>query len=477
MKRELTICACGVAFLLVSLAGKTETLVVVSPGAVATNSAELYMEAYRTLTNGTPLPWDAMTSNTVSAADARALSERLRPVMEQIATAGEVPVCDWGVDYSLGPATLLPHLSPVRRLCQATAWEAAYRASADSTHATDLFLEGLRMARRLESDTTLISQLCAAAAERSCLEALARNLKQIAPQDLARLAAGIPDPHGDERWQNAMFGESDCLTGWLIEHVLDMTRSNRFTQATGTGDGTTTNALARDLRLCALLQVPGVPLRIGLENKDSNNFWLSEGQTRHGISLVSADFERAEATITRGAETAIIHLESGEIVPWEMPLTAAQAAEFLAMVGLDSPTSDASGGKAGRISIGTSREILRELNTLREVQDEWSRWKGWISREELEERERKALNRTGEMGKRMLCSVVNAYEAIYAAQVRERMMLAAIRLQQGDANALAATPDPTDARAFEIRANEGGGYELVSRATLRGQPVTLRIGP
>ena len=73
------------------------------------------------------------------------------------------------------------------------------------------------------------------------------------------------------------------------------------------------NSFAKTLRMCALLEDDN-GIRIGLIDQSNNkNFFLSVGQTEEGIELVSASYEDEEAVIRKGAEMAVIKLQSGEI--------------------------------------------------------------------------------------------------------------------------------------------------------------------
>ena len=75
------------------------------------------------------------------------------------------------------------------------------------------------------------------------------------------------------------------------------------------------NSFAKTLRMCALLEDDN-GIRIGLIDQSNNkNFFLSIGQTEEGVELVSASYEEEEAVIRKGAEMAVIKLQSGEIQP------------------------------------------------------------------------------------------------------------------------------------------------------------------
>jgi hypothetical protein len=78
---------------------------------------------------------------------------------------------------------------------------------------------------------------------------------------------------------------------------------------------TAENSFAKTLRMCALLEDDN-GIRIGLvDQATSKNFFLSVGQTEEGVELVSANYEDEEAVIRKGAEMAVIKLQSGEIQP------------------------------------------------------------------------------------------------------------------------------------------------------------------
>lgn len=75
------------------------------------------------------------------------------------------------------------------------------------------------------------------------------------------------------------------------------------------------NSFAKTLRMCALLEDDN-GIRIGLIDQSNNkNFFLSVGQTEEGVELVSASYEDEEAVLRKGAEMAVIKLQSGDIQP------------------------------------------------------------------------------------------------------------------------------------------------------------------
>lgn len=73
-------------------------------------------------------------------------------------------------------------------------------------------------------------------------------------------------------------------------------------------------SFAKTIRLSAIYEVEGGGIRVGLVDLQKNDsFFLGVGEVQEGIELISANFEDEEAVLKRGAEMAIIKLQSGEI--------------------------------------------------------------------------------------------------------------------------------------------------------------------
>jgi hypothetical protein len=76
------------------------------------------------------------------------------------------------------------------------------------------------------------------------------------------------------------------------------------------------NSFAKSIRLSALLETDDGGIRVGLIDQTSNkNFFLGVGESEEGIELVSASYKDEEAVLKKGAEMAVIKLQSGDIQP------------------------------------------------------------------------------------------------------------------------------------------------------------------
>jgi len=100
--------------------------------------------------------------------------------------------CDWGLDMSAGPATLLPHLARVKAVAQAARvrvrWELQQGRQAE---ARDDLLAALALARNVSHGGLLISTLVQGAAEAILCSVVAENFGQFSPETLKELAEGF----------------------------------------------------------------------------------------------------------------------------------------------------------------------------------------------------------------------------------------------------------------------------------------------
>ncbi|MGD0615701.1 MAG: hypothetical protein ABSA69_09710 [Verrucomicrobiota bacterium] len=100
--------------------------------------------------------------------------------------------CDWGIDMSPGPGTLLPQLAPAKRIAQA----ARLRAMWDLQHgnqarARDDLVAAFALGRNASRDGTLIGALVQIAIEVIQCNTVAENFGQFSPETLKQLADGF----------------------------------------------------------------------------------------------------------------------------------------------------------------------------------------------------------------------------------------------------------------------------------------------
>ena len=100
--------------------------------------------------------------------------------------------CDWGIDMSPGPATLLPHLARCRGIAQTARLRAMWDLQqGKQAEARDDLLAAFALARNSARDPILISALVQAATENVVLATVAENYYQFSAETLKQLAQGF----------------------------------------------------------------------------------------------------------------------------------------------------------------------------------------------------------------------------------------------------------------------------------------------
>ena len=79
------------------------------------------------------------------------------------------------------------------------------------------------------------------------------------------------------------------------------------------------------------------------------------------------------------------------------------------------------------------------------------------------------------LGTYVLTDYSRFYDKHMAAQTRLAMLRAAVAIVQHGQDQLKDFPDPATGQPFEYRP-QGNGFELQSKLTLGGKPVTLTVG-
>ncbi|HEY1788782.1 MAG TPA: hypothetical protein VGJ73_11525 [Verrucomicrobiae bacterium] len=106
--------------------------------------------------------------------------------------AHQTVACDWGIDLSQGPRTLLPQLARAKR----TVIDSQYQIMWDlqignQAGARDDLLADLTLGRNISQDRTLISVLVEMAIESFACNEIAENIHRFSPETLQRLADGF----------------------------------------------------------------------------------------------------------------------------------------------------------------------------------------------------------------------------------------------------------------------------------------------
>jgi hypothetical protein len=100
--------------------------------------------------------------------------------------------CDWGIDMSRGPETLLPHLASAKQAAQGVRLHAMWELqNGNEAEARDDLLAGLALGRNVSKNSTLISVLVELAIESIVNTTVAENFHRFSPKMLQQLADGF----------------------------------------------------------------------------------------------------------------------------------------------------------------------------------------------------------------------------------------------------------------------------------------------
>ena len=233
------------------------------------------------------------------------------------AAAQTVP-CDWGIDMSPGPETILPELAYCKRAAQMSRLHAMRNLQlGNEAAASEDLLGALAVGRNASRDGTMIGVLVQIAIENIVVATVAENFNHFTPPNLQQLADGFDAPPARGTVAGCISAERFSGGYWLNEQI-------QAAQKDHPGDET---AIMAELK----------PLveRIGYENQ--TNYWQemtnAAGGTVAGLLNMT---QGAEAFA--GQIAPILSLPPGEFEPRFQALadTAQKDRNFLVTDSLDS---------------------------------------------------------------------------------------------------------------------------------------------
>ena len=165
--------------------------------------------------------------------------------------AGHATVrCDWGVDISPGPATLLPHLGRVRAVTQTARLRVMWSLQNErESDAVEDLLAAFALARNASRDGTLISALVQIAGENAVCATVAENFYQFSPAAMTRLLEGLDAAPPRGAVAECLPLEKALFLDWFLGRIADL-------QQQFPGDDAKVMAGIQEI-FATLLDVPG----------------------------------------------------------------------------------------------------------------------------------------------------------------------------------------------------------------------------
>jgi len=152
------------------------------------------------------------------AADAKEPLKKFDGMVEYLrrATRMKVP-CDWGIDLSDGPATLMPNLVKIRQAAQAVLMRAHYALEAGrDREAMEELGAALVLGRNTGTDGTLVSTMLAIAVEDTVNRFVAENFNRFSPQALQSFLKQVDAAPPRPTIKHAMSIEKTAFWEWFI---------------------------------------------------------------------------------------------------------------------------------------------------------------------------------------------------------------------------------------------------------------------
>jgi len=141
--------------------------------------------------------------------------------MVQRAAHSQVP-CDWGIDLTQGPDTLLPGLAKAKAVANTARlrvqWHLQHGRQAE---ARDELLAAFALARNVSKDGVLISALVQIAMENILASIVAENFFQFSPETLVQLVAGFDAVPPRGTLQQCMAAEKGSFYDWYAAKVRE----------------------------------------------------------------------------------------------------------------------------------------------------------------------------------------------------------------------------------------------------------------
>jgi hypothetical protein len=135
--------------------------------------------------------------------------------------------CDWGIDMSPGPVTLLPHLARIKAIAQAARlramWDLQQGRPAD---AREDLLAAFALGRNSARDGVLISALVQIAVENIVCSTVAESWHQLPPEILKQLADGFAEAPPRGTMAACIPMEKSSFPGWLADKIVELQKEN-----------------------------------------------------------------------------------------------------------------------------------------------------------------------------------------------------------------------------------------------------------
>jgi hypothetical protein len=205
--------------------------------------------------------------------------------------------CDWGIDLSRGPATLLPHLAQSKSIAITTRLRVPWLLRhGQHAQAREELAAAFVMARNIARDGTLVSTLVQLANEAIDCSTLAENFGRFSEADLTQFLDEINAAPARRTVADCVTTEKVDFHGWLLRRLLDL-------QQATPGDDAQVMAKAHAL----LASVFEAPLNVS-DSPEWAHWWervsQAAGGTSQGLVQLVRDLDAFDPRLTALLESS-----------------------------------------------------------------------------------------------------------------------------------------------------------------------------
>ncbi len=130
--------------------------------------------------------------------------------------------CDWGIDFTPGPETLLPELAACKKVAQAARLHAMWELQqGDENAACQDLIGALAIGRNASRDGTLIAALVQIAIENIVCVSVAESFGHFSPAALQQLEAGLDTAPTRETIGDSFTMERFTFGHWLRDRIVE----------------------------------------------------------------------------------------------------------------------------------------------------------------------------------------------------------------------------------------------------------------
>jgi hypothetical protein len=198
------------------------------------NPALLYYQAFIAAPNLEPADNDYLLSNTNNWRGQKPtprfgeLTARYDAQFALVRQAAHATVpCDWGIDRSDGPKSLMTHLARAKAVVQTARLRAMWALQRGRpADACEDLMASLVLGRNLSRDGTVISVLVQIAVEAIVCDAIAENFGQFSPESLQLLVTGLDAPPFRGTMAAAVLNETASFDNRASRKILELRRQN-----------------------------------------------------------------------------------------------------------------------------------------------------------------------------------------------------------------------------------------------------------